>query len=284
MRQVILTADDFGLAVPVNAAVERAHRDGVLSCASLMVGAEAADDAVARARRLPGLRVGLHVVLVEGRPVSPPERVPDLVDASGAFRDGLLSAGFRFFFRPGIRRQLEIEIEAQFAAFRATGLAFDHVNAHNHLHLHPTVLGLIVKVGRRYGLPAMRVPYEPPLPAARAAGGGLPGRLLASAGLGPWTALLRARLRRAGVRTNDFVFGLSDTGAMTEELVLKQIAGLPEGVSELYFHPATGRAPAYDRYMAAYRPEDELAALVSPRVRRALEDSGLRPVGFADLD
>src|SRR5471032_3146050 len=70
-RALILTADDFGLHTRVNEAVERAHRNGVLSSASLMVAGDAAADAVERARRLPTLRVGLHVVLADGRPSSP---------------------------------------------------------------------------------------------------------------------------------------------------------------------------------------------------------------------
>ena len=71
MKRLIVTADDFGAAREVNEAVESAHRGGVLTAASMMVAAPAAADAVARARRMPALRVGLHVVLVEGRPVLP---------------------------------------------------------------------------------------------------------------------------------------------------------------------------------------------------------------------
>ncbi len=144
MKQLILTGDDFGLDVPVNEAVEEAHCRGVLTAASLMVGADAVADAVERARRLPTLRVGLHVVLVEGRPVLPPSEVPDLVDGNGEFSTRLVRSGFRFFFLPRVRRQMEAEIRAQFRAFRETGLALDHADAHNHMHVHPTVLGLML--------------------------------------------------------------------------------------------------------------------------------------------
>ncbi|HZB90196.1 MAG TPA: hopanoid biosynthesis-associated protein HpnK, partial [Stellaceae bacterium] len=144
----MVCADDFGLDEAVNAAVERASREGILTCASLMVGAPASADAVARARRLPRLGVGLHLNLVEGAPVLPPETVPDILDSSGRFDENLARAGWRFFFGRRARRQLAAEIHAQFAAFRATGLALDHVNAHRHMHLHPTVAELILAVGR----------------------------------------------------------------------------------------------------------------------------------------
>ena len=282
-RQVIVTADDFGLTVAVNEAVEQAHREGILTAASLMVGAAAAADAVERARRLPTLRVGLHVVLVQGRPVLPPERVPDLVDGRGAFTDRLVRAGFSWFFRPGVRRQLAAEIRAQYEAFRATGLPLDHVNAHNHMHLHPTLQALILAIGRDHGLRAVRVPYEPPLASFRAAGGGLARRLLTAAGLAPWVALLRRRLRRAGLKSNRCVFGLHDSGNMNAALVVRLAGALPAGVTELYFHPATRRCPELERQMPAYHHQAELEALTSPGVGDALRAAGARRIAFSDL-
>jgi hopanoid biosynthesis associated protein HpnK len=282
-RQVIVTADDFGLDVAVNQAVEQAHCQGILTTASLMVGAPAAADAVERARRLPALRIGLHVVLVQGRPVLPPEQVPDLVDENGELSGRLVRAGFSWFFRPRVRRQLAAEIRAQYEAFRSTGLPLDHVNAHNHMHLHPTLHALIVAVGRDYGLRAVRVPYEPPLASFRAGGGGLARRLLTAAGMAPWVALLRRRLRRAGLKSNRFVFGLHDSGNMNAELVVRLAGELRAGVTEIYFHPATRRSPELDRQMPAYHHQAELAALISPGVSAALSAAGARRIAFCDL-
>jgi hopanoid biosynthesis associated protein HpnK len=283
MRQLIVTGDDFGLAQPVNEAIEIAHRDGILSAASLMMGGAATADAVERARSLPRLRVGLHVVLIEGRPVLPPAAVPDLVAAAGEFRNQRVASGFRFFFRPRVRRQIEAEIRAQFEAFRKTGLVLDHANAHNHMHLHPTVLGILLEVGREFGLDAVRVPYEPPRASWRASGRGRLHRFAAALALAPWTGLLRSRLRRAGIKCNDSVFGLNDSGQMEEPLVLRQLSELPEGVTEMYFHAATRRCPEIDRTMPDYRHEGEFAALTSGRVRDALARIGIQPIAFADL-
>jgi len=82
-----------------------------------MVAGAAAADAVARARRLPSLRVGLHLVLVDGLPLLPPERIPDLVDARARLRSDVTTAGVGMFRRPRVRRQLAAEIEAQFCAY-----------------------------------------------------------------------------------------------------------------------------------------------------------------------
>lgn len=282
-RRLILTADDFGLDEAVNEAVERAHREGVLTATSLMVSGPAARDAIARARRLPSLAVGLHIVLADGLPVLPLDKVGSLVGADGRFADSPAAAGVRYFFLPRARQEIAAEIRAQFAAFHATGLPLDHVNGHTHLHIHPTVLNLILEIGRDYGMRAMRLPVEPPLASWRAAGRGLASRVAMGVAAGPWLSVMRRRLRSAGLKFNDFTFGLHDTGAMVEALVLRQVAALPAGVGEMYFHPGTRRAPALDRTMPHYRHEEELLTLTSPRLRAALAAREIKPIAFRDL-
>jgi hopanoid biosynthesis associated protein HpnK len=278
-----VTGDDFGASIQVNEAVERAHRQGILSATSLMVGAPAFEDAVLRARSLPSLHVGLHVVLVCGRPVLPPNDVPSLVGTSGDFSSDLVRAGFRYFFSGRARRELRAEIRAQFERFRATGLALDHVNAHNHMHLHPTVLGLILEVGKEYGLRAIRIPREPFLASWRATGDHAGSRLVASIALWPMIALMRARVGRAGIGANDYVFGMRDTGHMTAARMLQFLRHLPDGVSEVYCHPATGPWPGMDPAMADYRLEEELAALLDPAAGVAARESGAVISGFTEL-
>jgi chitin disaccharide deacetylase len=283
LKKIIITGDDFGLALPVNEAIAEAHRKGVLTTASLMVGAKFSGDAVARAKELPSLRVGLHLTLVEGTPVLPPREVPDLVNADGVFSTHLAQAGFQFFFYPGIRKQLEAEIRAQYEAFRETGLSLDHVNAHNHMHLHPTVLRLILKVGKEYGLKAVRLPNEPPLKSWKATGASPASRLTSWILLSPWMNLMKHMLRRHHVRYNDFLLGMSDSGAMTLDLVLRFVRNLPEGVTEICFHPATRRCAEIDHSMPRYRHEEEFKALTSDALHKALRDAGLQTIAFSDL-
>jgi hopanoid biosynthesis associated protein HpnK len=278
-RRLIICADDFGRDVAINEAVEAAHRDGILSCASLMVAEQAAADAVARARRLPGLSVGLHLVLIDGAPVLPPDEIRGLVGADGRFDDTQLHAGLRYFFMPGMRRLLAAEIDAQFAAFQATGLALDHVNAHQHMHLHPTIARLIVEIGRDYGMHAVRLPAEPAAVLRRA----FPGERHRPPAYQPAIAALRRRLRRAGLAINDHVFGIAWSGAMVEERVLALLPLLPPGVSEIYCHPATRQTPALAAAMPGYRQTEELAALLSPDVRQRIAELGISLIGYGDL-
>ncbi|CAN5367124.1 hopanoid biosynthesis-associated protein HpnK [soil metagenome] len=275
MKTLIVTADDFGVDVAVNEAVERGHREGILTAASLMVGGKAAADAVARARTLPQLGVGLHLVLVEGRPTLPVEQVSRLVDDEGNFRTDMVRAAIAMTFDPTARRQLAAEIDAQFAAFAATGLTLDHVNAHKHFHLHPVIASLMLKSGRKYGLKAARAPVEP----RDILMGIEPATVLRRDPATLWAKLVRRRLRTGGVAVPDQVFGLAWSGAMNPVRMGALIERLPDGVTEIYTHPAMtddwpGHAPGY-HYAS------EFAALIETRDSVRRRDITL--ARFADL-
>lgn len=252
MRAAIVTADDLGLAPEVNAAVEVAHWQGVLTAASLMVGERHVADAVAVARRNPGLAVGLHLTLTDGAPVLPPERIPALVGADGRFRDDMAGLGLALATSRAARAQLRAEVAAQFAAFAATGLVCDHLNAHKHFHLHPAIAWAAFAAARDAGVRCVRIPFE---------------RSRAGAPLWPMAAGLRALARRFGLVAPDRVVGLAWSGAFDAERLLRALAGLRPGVTELYFHPAT--AGGFAGAAAGYRFADELAALCDGRVRAA---------------
>lgn len=273
---LIVTADDFGLSIEVNEAVEQAHREGVLSAASLMVAGAAAADAVARARRLPGLRIGLHLALTDAAPALPPAELAALTGPDGRFRTDMAGLGTRMVFDPAARRQLAREIEAQVKAYRATGLPLDHLNAHKHFHLHPTIARLAIAAARPLGLRAIRVPFEPAaqIAALEPPGPGFGPRAL---GLGAW--FLRRRARRAGLWSPDRVFGLAWSGAMTPARLLRLLECLPGGVTEIYTHPAV--ADVFAGSAPGYRYREELAALTDPAVR--VRAAMVRLGGYSDF-
>jgi hopanoid biosynthesis associated protein HpnK len=271
VRRLIVNADDFGRSQSINVAVIRAHREGILTTASLMVNEPDCAEAVALAKENPKLGVGLHLALLCGRSALPSEKIPGLVNARGEFSHNPVAVGVKYFFQRSLREQLRVEIHEQFARFRATGLTLDHVNGHLHLHLHPVVFGILMQDADQLGIRHLRLTREPfwmDVPLARGR------RLYRAAHAAIYFCLSRlaqSQLRQKQIRHTERVFGLLQSSHVDEEYVLKLLAILPPGDSELYSHPSL------DEF------KNEFDALVSPRVKASVEQAGIRLIRYQDL-
>ena len=274
MKRVIVTADDFGKSPEVNRAVIEAHQRGILTCASLMVTGEAADEAVVMSKRNPSLKVGLHLVLIDGFSVLGAKEIPDLVDSNRRFSDQPAASGARIFFSRRTAHQVAKECEAQIQKFLSTGLTMDHLNSHHHFHIHPTIAKIVVRLARRYAIPAVRLPLQ-----------GLRTLNLKTAAMAavmfPWAAALKFRMQFAGIAHNREIFGLYETGAMREETWIRLIPKLRPGTTEIFCHPT--KAESNDP--GAAEPTDpgvaEFRALVSSKVKVRLKQEGIILTGFA---
>jgi hopanoid biosynthesis associated protein HpnK len=290
MRRLIVNADDFGSSREVNEAVIFAHRRGILTSASLMVSGEAFYHAVALAKENPGLAVGLHVTCADGHPVMHPSEVPHLVGRTGAFSSDPALAGLRYFFSRNARRELFGEIAAQFKKFSRAGLNFSHVDSHCHLHMHPVVLDAMVEISESYGIRRMRVPADsffaalPFLPSpVPSAGYAIVFKLL--------TGRMERRLRKRGFIFPHRVYGNMLTGRMSTEYILSLLDGLPQGTSEIYFHPALSgslpmsavRAIRAGGHAAPQRFRD-FSILIDPDVRSKIDRLGIILSTYFDLE
>ncbi len=282
-RRLIVSADDFGLSPGVNAGIIRAHREGVLTDASLMVNGAAVDEAVELARATPTLSVGLHLVLVQGHATLPPSAIPGLVDSAGMFRTNPVTVGFRYFFAPGIRAQLEREMCAQLEKYLRTGLPLSHVDGHLNIHVHPTVLGILVRVAARYGIRAVRLPREPLRISLGLDRRERVRKVSESLTFRRLTAFAAPRLDAHGIRYPDQMFGLHQSGHMTEPYLLGVIASLAPGVTEVYSHASLPDSEARRWRPPDYECEGELAALTSPQVRAALGERRIERVTYHTL-
>jgi hopanoid biosynthesis associated protein HpnK len=282
-RRLIVSADDFGLSPGVNAGIIRAHRDGILSDASLMVNGAAVDEAVELARATPTLSVGLHLVLVQGRATTPPREISGLVDAAGMFRNNSVAVGVRYFFTPGVRAQLEREICAQLEKYLRTGLTLSHVDGHLNIHMHPTMLGILVRVAERYGIRAMRLPREPLGVSLRLDGRSRLRKTVEAVIFRALAAFAMPRLQAHGIRYPDQMFGLHQSGHVTEPYLLGILDALSPGVTEIYSHASLIDAEAHRWRPADYESEAELAALTSPRVRAALSEKQITLTSYCAL-
>lgn len=282
-KRLIVTADDFGMSLEVNEAVEEAHRNGVLTCASLVVAGDAAADAVNRAKRMPGLGVGLHLAVFDAR-TSTPE--PSLMAPHGTdLGVNPVRTGSAIMVLPSGRAAARREFAAQFEAYRKTGLELSYLDGHWHAHQHPIVLAQALEYGLPLGLKALRVPYEPYGFSRRVAKGrGLARARLSHAVFGlPLTLVMRLQAKIAGVAVNDRFFGKIDDGFVDEALLLSLIDNLPDGSTEIGLHPATQTWRGDHCPPPHWQQAEELAALTSPKVREAITRNGIELIRWADL-
>ena len=270
-RRLIVNADDFGRSASINEAVVRAHREGILTSASLMANGDACAAAVELARAHPGLGVGLHLALVCGRSALSPEAIPGLVDSRGNFSEDAVAAGFRYFARRSLQLELETEIRAQFEKFHRTGLRLDHVNGHLNMHMHPTVLRILLRLAREFGVTRFRLTNDPFWFNARLVGGNWFYRASHALIYRILRRCARPQLASAGIRHTATVFGLLQNGRVDEAFLMKLIPRLPAGDAEIYSHPSL------DEF------KHEFDALVSPRVRSLVESENIQLVRYQDL-
>lgn len=276
MKQLVITSDDFGLSPGVNAAVEKGWRDGILTCASIMPAGAAYDEALAIARRNPGLQVGLHLTLVQGQSVLPHAQIPGLVNETGAFVDNPVKAGMRYFFDKGIYKQLKQEIEAQIQRVADSGIPLSHVDGHLNIHLHPTVFAFLTELMPRYGISSFRLSRERLCHNLRFDRQRRAGKSVERIIFGSLAGHARPQLQQLGIRFAGEVKGVLNSGRMTEQYILQILDGLNEGLTELYFHPGILPDAEISRRMPDYRHEDELAAILSPRIMHRMAELNIR--------
>lgn len=159
--QKIFNADDFGISKGVNAAIVKAHREGILNSASLMINQKYAAEAVKLAKEMPELEMGLHVNLTNEYPAASAQEIPLLVDGQGKLKNGFVNLLLLSFFKPcQLRLQVEIEMRAQIAKYLTTGLPLQHLDSHRHVHMIPQIFKTMRKLQKEFEVPRIRVINE----------------------------------------------------------------------------------------------------------------------------
>jgi hopanoid biosynthesis associated protein HpnK len=279
LKALIINGDDFGLSPEVNAGILRAHRNGVLNSASLMVAGAARREAAAIAHDNPTLDVGLHVVVCRGQSVLASERLGRLVNADCAFSNNPVLTGLRYFFDRRLISALRDECRAQVETHLQLIGYLNHINGHLNFHAHPVLCDILVSLAVEFKVPWLRLVREPLLATLRLSRSSLGRKLIESFIF----SLLSVRMRRVmtshGIRSNDWIFGLHQTGQLSESYLLGLIPQLRPGITELYFHPAAdvgGVAPPREA-------QHEVELLTSTQLKHALSASGVCLTTYARL-
>ncbi|MEN6642512.1 MAG: ChbG/HpnK family deacetylase [Armatimonadia bacterium] len=275
---VIFNADDFGLAPEVNSAVAQLCQAGLVRSASLLVTGPAAAEAIALAKSLPELSVGLHLALVHERPAADPAQVPALLDQEGRLLPGHRQFMARLMTGRLPLEQVRREAEAQLQRMLSAGLHPTHLDSHQHLHLWPPLLSMCLDLCRKFNIRWIRLPGMEALEAGEVRVGPLR------------RSLMKAIIGRARSRKSDFsrlcrtdgVWGMLAAGHLSEALLLDIVGRLGPGVHEIMCHPATQPCDQYTRHDWGYEWQEEFAALQSPLVADLLKARGLVTSSFRE--
>jgi chitin disaccharide deacetylase len=270
-RFVIVNADDLGLHEDINRGIELAHTDGIVTSASIVACGEAFGDAALRIRECPNLDVGVHLTLIEERPLCAPKEIPSLVHSDGRFLPSYRHLITRMLRRGLVSEEIRRELRAQVERVIAMGRHPSHLDGHQHVHLLPPVWRITVELAREYGIRWIRVPHFPSVFANS--------KSLLDPLFRFGLNLLHAT--RVGV-PKIMTPGLHLSGRLGEAELLSIVSGLGPGLSEIVTHPGITTPALASRYRWQYDWSNELRALTAPPIKAALRADGVTLTRFSE--
>jgi predicted glycoside hydrolase/deacetylase ChbG (UPF0249 family) len=295
VRRLIINADDFGLTSGINRAIFAAQDRGIVTSATLMANAGAFDEATALARSMAesGGRfgVGCHVVLLDGEPLLPANRVSSLLQPGtrngGRFRESLnqfVVASFRHKLKP---EEIEAEATAQMERIRRAGVQISHFDTHKHAHMFPAVLRPLLRAARACNVTAVRNPFGQvwPLPLSSLVRTRQAWKRLAQLNVLRGLASQFGREVTAhGLRTTDGSLGVLVTGVLDLKLFSAIVENIPEGTWEFVTHPGYNDADlAQVRTRLRQSREQEFRLLTSPEAKELLRQQGIDLISYRQL-
>jgi hopanoid biosynthesis associated protein HpnK len=285
VRRLIINADDFGLTSGVNRAIVEGNRSGILTSATLMANAKASMAATELAKAQPSLKIGCHVVLIDGAPLT--SDLPTLANGSLRFRSSLKQFALDAVRKQIAAEEIQREMEAQIRKIQACGITLTHVDSHKHTHMFPQILRPVLRAARACGVRAVRNPFEPLQSWPKSmviTNPGLWSRSAAVLAFQMFASEFRRALKEEGMHSTDGTVGIAATGMLDQQILLKILKALPEGTWELVCHPGYSDA---DLQAAGTRltqsREVELAALLSAETRKTIARQKIELISYADL-
>ncbi|HSC46368.1 MAG TPA: ChbG/HpnK family deacetylase [Candidatus Acidoferrum sp.] len=289
MKNLIVNADDLGWTAGVNRGIAQAHRNGIVTSASLLANGSAFADGVETAHALPGLGVGVHLNLSDGRPTAPAGQVKSLLNEEGKFAGGPESLLLRLSTKSLLAKDVEKEWDAQISKVRDAGIQPSHLDGHKHVQMLPGLFAIALRLARKHGIAAVRVSHEAsPLRTALTGEGANAGVVLKQGVQARGLKLLardaRALAERSGISTADYFCGIAQTGILTKAGVAKLLKSLPQGTTELMCHP--GYVDDDLRNSGTRLRESrqvELEILTDKDIRKSIADLGIRLINYAEI-
>jgi len=287
LRNLIVNADDLGWTEGVNQGIAEAHRNGIVTSASLLANGAAFASGVELARTTPGLGVGVHLNLSDGEPVAERELVTTILNDKGELGGRPESLLLKLARRSVSVQEIEQEWDAQIQKVRDSGVEPTHLDGHRHVQMLPGLFEIALRLAKKHGIAAIRISHEESsLRAALSAGAKQKGTVVMKQGVQARGLKLLARdareqAERAGIAAADYFCGIAQTGELTKEGVLRLLEILPEGTTELMSHPGymdDDLAKSATRLQASR--QTELAILTDTQVRNLVASQGIRLIDY----
>jgi hopanoid biosynthesis associated protein HpnK len=275
MKKLIINADDFGLAKCVNHGIVHSFINGVLTSASIMANGHAFDEAVLLSKQYPSLSVGIHLVLVEEKPVLPANEIPSLIEKKSERLYQNYGSFIRAFFWGKIQLlDIEKELKAQIERVFNANITPSHINSHQHLHMLPPILNIVLKLAKKYNIQWIRNTYD-----MLTYQNSIAHKVLKLLGYIGKKAILKKQLR-----TTDSFLGTKFSGNISENALLDILNNHPPGTSELMCHPGNEDEALHRSYGHwHYHWGQEKDALTLQNVKEIISQKGIVLTNYHDL-
>lgn len=278
MKQLIVSADDFGLTKSISEGAVKAYRDGIVTSLNLLPTGSAFEESLYLLKNIKLNEIGAHLSLTETSPVANPAKVKSLVTKEGGFYANYPSFFINLFLGKIKTGDIYFELRSQLDRLKKTDLPIISLNSHEHIHMMPFLLRIFIELAGEYSIPFIRYPHGDRLVRPFSLK-----KLFKMIALSYFGKRIERMMRESGIYAADNFLGHLDSGNLSEDLLIRLLDNLPDGTTELVCHPGYLSPQVLNKYMFHLNCESELSALTSRRVKRIIEDRGIRLVTYGEI-
>lgn len=278
MKYLIVSADDFGSFKSVNNGIIKAFKEGIVTSVHLMPAAREFEDALAQARQAGIQEMGAHLCLTGAAPVTNPNLIPTLVASNGRLPKGCVRIALGLLFKKINLQEIHLELKNQLELIKNSGIRITSLSGHQHVHLLPNILNIFVELAKEYKIPVIRYPRLDKLiwPITIS-------KLKKICVLTCFGKNMDAVLKKSGLLYTDNFLGLLNSGKLNEEVLMRLLRLLGQGCTELMTHPGFLSPEAIKESPFNRNCENELAALISQRVKKLASDLNIKLITFEEF-
>ncbi|MDD5427661.1 MAG: ChbG/HpnK family deacetylase [Candidatus Omnitrophica bacterium] len=278
MKYLIISADDLGLSDSINRGIIKSYEEGVVTALNVLSSGDAFYDAMALLRQTKPKEISAHLALTETSPVSDRSKIPTLLAGNGRFYKGY--AGFVSRLVLGVidAKEIYIELKSQMERLRERDIPVTSISSHQHIHMLPGITEIFIQLAKEYNVPAIRYLHNDRLAYPYNAK-----KIFKKLILGYFDNKMKRAFDEAGIKYTDNFLGFLDSGNVIEEILIRMLNGLSDGTTELIAHPGFISAEVLERCIFHRTCETDLAALTSRRVKKVIDDNGIKLITFGEL-